>query len=92
LVTLAAQHAVPTIHFRRKFVEIGGLLSYSADYLDLCRQYGTYVGRESSKAANQAIYRSCNRQFEMVINLKNAKALGLAIPPTLLARADEVIE
>ena len=92
IITLAARHKLPAVYYSRSFVTDGGLVSYGPDAIDLHRRAASYVDRilKGAKPADLPVLQSA--KFEFVLNSQTARSLNLDIPPTLLARADEVIE
>jgi putative tryptophan/tyrosine transport system substrate-binding protein len=92
IIALAARYRVPAIYTNSFFAESGGLISYGADYAEQFRQVAVYIDRILKGAKPADLPVQVPTRFELLINLKTAKALGLTVPPTLLARADVVIE
>src|SRR5262249_44008733 len=92
IVTLAAQHTLPAVYYQRAFVTRRGLISYGPDFIDLFTRSATYVDRilKGEKPADLPV--QAPTKYELAINLKTAKTLGIDVPHSLLARADEVIE
>ena len=92
VITLAARHRLPAVYYERLFVAGGGLISYGPDFVDQYRRAAGYVDRilKGEKPADLPVQAA--NKYALIINLKTAKALGLPIPPSVLARADEVIE
>jgi putative ABC transport system substrate-binding protein len=92
IISLTARHRVPTIYPYRNMVAAGGLISYGTDNTDILRRAATYVDRILKGAKPADLPVQLPTKFELAVNLKTAKALGLDVPATLLGRADEVIE
>jgi putative ABC transport system substrate-binding protein len=92
IITLAARHKLPTLYFDRSFITAGGLISYGPNQTDQWRHAADYVDRilKGDKPADLPV--QAPTKYELVVNVKTAKALGLDVPPSVLARADEVIE
>ena len=92
IVALAARHKLPAVYFQRQFVDAGGLIAYGSNWVEQFRRAATYVDRvlKGEKPADLPV--QAPTKYELIVNLKTAKALGLVLPPSVLARADEVIE